>query len=144
MPENKEAMFKEFEFIQEIIERQAENSFRIKGWTVTLVVVAIVFRTSDFQLFGAFIPLIGFWGLDAYFLRQEKMYRRLYEWVRKNRPETEDRKFELDASRFKSDVDGIGKIMISPTMFWFYGSITLLLILYAAIIFSQNGGSIFG
>lgn len=139
-----EAMLREFELIQEVIERQANNSFRIKGWTVTLVVVALIFRTNDFQLFGAFIPLIGFWGLDAYFLRQEKQYRLLYDWVRENRPETDDRRFDLDASRFESRVDGVFSTMASPTLLAFYGSIGVLLALYAYVVFQVNGGSVLG
>jgi hypothetical protein len=142
--EPEEAMFREFELIQDVIERQANNSFRIKGWTVTLVVVALIFRTNDFQLFGAFIPLIGFWGLDAYFLQQEKQYRMLYDWVRENRPENDDRRFDLDASRFEDCVRGVPGMMRSPTLLAFYGSIGVLLALYSIVVFSVNGGSVLG
>lgn len=139
-----EDMHREFELIQDIIERQANNSFKIKGWTVTLVVVAIIFRTRDFQLFGAFIPLLGFWGLDACFLRQEKMYRKLYEWVRKNRPESDEHKFDLDASRFEDKVNSVARTMGSPTLLWFYAPIAILLILYSAVVFYMNGGQVLG
>lgn len=141
---SEEEMLREFELIQGIVERQAENSFRIKGWTVTLVVVAIVFRTDDFQLFGAFIPLLGFWGLDAYFLRQEKIYRRLYDWVRKNRPNNDSRQFDLNASRFDDQVDRVPLTMLSPTLIAFYGTITVLLAVYSVIVFTTNGGQILG
>lgn len=141
---SEEEMLREFELIQGIIERQAENSFRIKGWTVTLVVVAIIFRTNDFQLFGAFIPLIGFWGLDAYFLRQEKMYRRLYSWVRENRPDNDSRQFDLDASRFDDQIDRVPTTMFSRTLLTFYGTITILLAVYSVVVFTTNGGQILG
>lgn len=141
---DEEDMIQEFELIQGIVDRQADNSFKIKGWTVALVVVATVFRSNDVQIFVAFIPLLGFWGLDAYFLRQEKMYRELYEWVRENRPETDSHRFDLDASRFEDEVPGIPSTMLSPTLRWFYGSIGVLLVLYSAIIFYMNGGQILG
>lgn len=141
---HKENMLKEFDLIQEVIKRQANNSFQIKGWTVTLIVVALIFRSSDFQLFGAFIPLLGFWGLDAYFLRQEKQYRLLYDWVREHRPETDEYLFDLDASRFEDEVKGVPKMMLSPSLLWFYGSIGIVLTLYSIVVFYVNGGMILG
>lgn len=139
-----EETLRELELIQGVIERQANNSFRIKGWTVTLVVVALIFRTNDFQLFGAFIPLVVFWGLDAYFLQQERQYRMLYDWVRENRTDTDDRRFDLDASRFEDRVDDIQGMMLSRTLLAFYGSIGVLLAIYAVVVFSMNGGSVLG
>ena len=137
-------MYQEFEMIQNIIDRQASNSFKIKGWTVTLVVVALLFRTSNFQLFGAVLPLIGFWGLDAYYLRQECKYRELYNWVRRNRPESRERLFDLDASRFENDIDGFISVMFSTTLVLFYGVITLLLIGFSIATIYTNGGDPLG
>lgn len=137
-------MYQEFEMIQNIIDRQASNSFKIKGWTVTLVVVALLFRTSNFQLFGAVLPLLGFWGLDAYFLRQECKYRELYNWVRQNRPESDDHLFDLNASRFDDDVDGFVSTMFSPTLVAFYGMIALLLVGFSIATIYTNGGSTLG
>ena len=61
-------MLKEIEIIQDIIKRMAFNSFLIKGWTVTLVAVTLLLRGSKYQVFIAYIPLLVFWFLDAYFL----------------------------------------------------------------------------
>lgn len=140
----REDLLREFELIQRVIERQADNSFKIKGWTVTLIVVAIVFRTNDFQLIGAFVPLLAFWGLDAYFLRQEKMYRELYDWVRENRPENQDHSFDLDATRFEDEVEGLISTMRTPTLLWFYLPIAILLTLYTVFVFITNGGGVYG
>jgi len=137
-------MYQEFEMIQNIIDRQASNSFKIKGWTVTLVVVALLFRTSNFQLFGAVLPLIGFWGLDAFYLRQECKYRELYNWVRQERPESDEHLFDLDASRFESDVEGFIPVMFSPTLILFYGVIALLLIGFSIATIYTNGGAALG
>lgn len=134
----------ELEHIQNIIDRQASNSFKIKGWTVTLVVVALLFRTNNFQLFAAFIPLIGFWYLDAYYLRQERKFRELFDWVRLNRDDTDDYLFDMDPSRFEDEVDGTTQLMTTRSMFTFYGTIAGLLIIYTVILICINGGTIFG
>ncbi len=86
----KEFMLKEVEIIQEIIKRMAFNSFLIKGWSVTLVVAALLLKGNQYQVLIAFIPLLVFWYLDAYFLWQERMYRKLYMWVVKNRLRTNE------------------------------------------------------
>lgn len=140
--DSKEEMIEEFDFIQRVIERQANNSFKIKGWTVTLVVVALIFRSADIQLIAAYIPLIGFWGLDSYYLTQEKRYRALFDWVRNHREDTNDRYFDLDASDFKEEVPGVVRTMFTPTLLIFYGAIGLLLAIYIVFIFQINmGGS---
>lgn len=137
---SEQSMHKELEMIQDIIERQADNSFKIKGWTVTLVVVALIFRTNNFQLLAVIVPLIGFWGLDAYYLRQEKKYRMLYDWAIENRPDNEDRLFDMDATRFNDDVDGTLEMMTAVSLLGFYGIIAVLVILYAYVVISVNGG----
>src|SRR3989338_2312189 len=75
----------EIKIIQDIIKRMAFNSFMIKGWAITLVVVTLLLKGNKYQVLIAFIPLLVFWFLDAYFLWQEKMYRELYKWFLKNR-----------------------------------------------------------
>ncbi|MFC7074425.1 hypothetical protein ACFQJ7_08955 [Halovenus rubra] len=111
---------------------------------MTLVVVALLFRTNNFQLFAAFIPLIGFWFLDAYYLKQERRFRELYNWVRQNRPDNEDHLFDMDPSRVDGDVDGTARLMLNNSLLWFYGTVGGLLILYSAILIFINGGTIFG
>ena len=87
----KECMLKEIEIIQDIIKRMAFNSFMIKGWAITLVVVSLLLKgTEKYQIWIAFIPLLVFWFLDAYFLWQERLYRKLYEWVINNRLKTDE------------------------------------------------------
>ncbi|WP_396611470.1 hypothetical protein ACH9L7_14875 [Haloferax sp. S1W] len=143
-PVPEEHMYQEFEMIQNIIDRQASNSFKIKGWTVTLVVVALLFRTSNFQLFGAVLPLIGFWGLDAFYLRQECKYRELYNWVRLNRPDSREHLFDLDASRFDDEIKPFTRMMFSTTLVLFYGMIALLLIGFSIVTIQTNGGLTLG
>lgn len=137
----KEYMLKEISIIQDIIKRMGFNSFMIKGWAITLVVVALLLKGTEYQVGIAFIPLLVFWFLDAYFLWQERMYRKLYEWVINNRLKTDEYLFDMNAYRFKDEVQSKFRIMFSITLGWFYGSIAILLVIYSVLIFLiQKGG----
>lgn len=137
----KEYMFKEIEIVQDIIKRMAHNSFLIKGWAITLVVVALLLKGTKYQVLIAFIPLLVFWFLDAYFLWQERMYRKLYDWVISNRLKTEEHLFDMNAYRFKDEVQSKFRIMFSITLGWFYGSIAVLIGIYdIALFLLQKGG----
>jgi len=129
--ENKESikdfMIKELEIIQGIINRMAHNSFLIKGWTITLVVVTLLLQGNKYY---TFIPILVFWFLDAYFLRLERLYRRLYNWVKDNRLKTEDFLFDLNYKRFEKEEQSILRIMFSITLSLFYGSIFILTLIY--------------
>ncbi len=131
----KEYLFKEVELIQEIIKRMAFNSFMVKGWAVTLVVISLLLKGTKCHIWIAFLPLIMFWFLDAYFLWQERMYRELYKWVIRNRLKTEEYLFDLNAYRFKDAVQSKFRIMFSITLGLFYGTIAALTIIYALIIY---------
>lgn len=134
-----EGFYKSLDYIQNIIDRQASNSFKIKGWTVALVVVALLFRSNRYQFLSAFVPLFGFWYLDAYYLRQERKFRELYNWMIKEQPETRIEKFTMDQDQFDEDVESIFSLMTSDTLAWFYGIIALLLVLYGALITFTTG-----
>ena len=137
----KEYMLKEIDIIQGIINRMAHNSFMIKGWAITLVVVALLLQGTKYQVLLAFIPLLVFWFLDAYFLWQERMYRKLYNWVISNRLKTDEYLFDMNAYRFKEAVQSRFRIMFSITLGWFYGSIAILIVIYAVVIYIlQKGG----
>lgn len=138
--ELRECMLKEIEIIQDIIKRMASNSFMIKGWAITLVVVTLLLRGSKYQVWIAFIPLLVFWFLDAYFLWQERLYRKLYEWVIENRMKTDEHLFDMNAYRFKDRVQSKARIMFSITLGWFYGTMTILIIIYVLIVFLTTKG----
>jgi len=139
MDERKDSMFKEINLIQDIIERMASNSFMIKGWAVTLIVATLLLKGSKHQVLIAFIPLLVFWFLDAYFLWQERLYRKLYDWVIANRMKTDEHLLSMNAYRFKDEVQSILGVMFSITLRWFYGSLTILTLAYTIYLFSQKG-----
>lgn len=132
----------EIKIIQDVIKRLAFNSFMIKGWAITLVVVTLLLKGDKCQVLISFIPLIVFWFLNAYFLRQERMYRKLYDWVISNRLKTDEYLFDMNAYRFERDVQSKFRIMFSITLGWFYGCIAILIVIYLFVLFlSKQGGN---
>lgn len=81
-----EKKIKHLEMIQSVIERMGNNSFLIKGWSITLVsaifVVTIQEADKTFALWTLF-PAFLFWFLDGFYLWQERLQRALYDHVRK-------------------------------------------------------------
>ncbi|KAB2973236.1 hypothetical protein F8R89_15105 [Streptomyces sp. SS1-1] len=77
---------KHLEFIQATISRLGTNSFLVKGWALTLAAGLLALSASRLSWHLAavgVVPLVCFWYLDCFFLRQERAYRRLYDEVRR-------------------------------------------------------------
>ena len=110
---------KYLEMIQEIIKRQSGNSFLIKGWVITLSLAGFgLFVNSGnnqtFLLLVAFITLM-FWLLDAYYLKNERLFRQLYEEIASNTVKPVS--FSMDVSKYSSGVACITCTMFSfPTV----------------------------
>ena len=80
----KDEMIAHLPLIQGVINRMGNNSFLIKGWTVTLVAAIFALAatgTNQHFILVALIPIIVFWFLDSYYLKQERLYRELYNDV---------------------------------------------------------------
>ena len=99
----REQVIKHMEMIQGIVNRLAFNSFLIKGWSITILAAALLFianTTAPERIVLCFaIPVLVFWGLDGYFLWQERLFRKLYNRVRKK--SDTDFAMALDKSGFK-------------------------------------------
>ncbi len=84
MPGTDSDRLEHVKMIQAVISRMAQNSFVLKGWSVTLgtgiLGVAISEKQAVFAWLG-FLPALAFWGLDAFYLRQEKLFRALHDDV---------------------------------------------------------------
>ncbi len=93
---------KHLEFIQTAINRMAGNLFFLKGWAITLISALFALSAKDskpeYVLISFFIIFI-FWILDGYFLSQERLFRALYNDVRKLKEEEID--FSMDTSKYK-------------------------------------------
>ena len=76
---------KHLEMIQHIVNRMASGSTFLKGWTVIFVAAVLGFVLKDSKPSGVWItiiPTLAFWVLDGIYLRQEKLFRKLYDKVR--------------------------------------------------------------
>jgi hypothetical protein len=84
-----EARMKHLELIQSVISRLGNNGFLIKGWSLTVAAAFFGFavQSENPLLAAAYVPLAAvFWGLDAYFLRSERLFRELYRRVAEKDP----------------------------------------------------------
>ncbi|WP_371377421.1 hypothetical protein [Sporomusa aerivorans] len=123
-----DAKIKHLEMILAIINRMSNNSFLLKGWTVTVISALLaVFIKNQGAYILAIFPVIMLWWLDAFFLRQEKLYRNLYKKVALTDSKNID--FLMNTSLVSKKTDSWFKIFFSKTLFIFYGAIigTILL-----------------
>ena len=75
---------KHLDFIQGVVNSMGSNSFQMKGWMITIVSALLAFYSSTGQksiLLFAILPTILFWGLDTYYLQQERKFRGMYNDV---------------------------------------------------------------
>ncbi|WP_377111656.1 hypothetical protein [Pseudoalteromonas sp. M58] len=73
---------KRLELIQLIITRVANNSFLLKGWSLTVSTAIVGIASKSEGIAGDYFmlsPVILFWYLDSYYLSQERAFRKLYE-----------------------------------------------------------------
>lgn len=83
-------LYKEIELIQGCITRMADNSFKLKELYISLISIALTVmlsQKSELIITGIFLTVVTFvfWGLDAFYLKMETLYRWKYEWVIKKR-----------------------------------------------------------
>ena len=127
---------KHLEMIQGVINRLAANSFSIKGWSIVIVSALFALSASNSQIAYtgfAIVPVALFWGLDGYFLWQERLFRKLYDKVRVL--PNDEINFSMDTSVIK------GKerpkqicVTFSGTLASFYGTLISLVLIMVSLI----------
>jgi hypothetical protein len=127
MSENK---LKHLEMIQGIVNRLANNSFLLKGWSVMIVTALLVLSAAIQEKMAlmciAFLPLIVFWILDGYFLRQERLFREIYKHVIKKEEEKID--FVMNPKDFIGGRNTWIKTIFSKTLLVFYGALIITMV----------------
>lgn len=131
------------EMIQGVINRLSHNSFLLKGWSVILVSAMFALAAKDSQLlfvYLAYFPAISFWCLDGYFLHQERLFRKLYDRVRKLSENEID--FSMNTQSVQDQVASWAEVTISKTLLAFHGVILISIIVVTLIsIYLKSGGS---
>ena len=126
---------KHLEFIQGVVERHARTSFVLKGWSVTLVAAVFLLAVRGAEpalaLAAGLLPAVTFWALDAYYLRQERMYRALYDHTRQTEPNLTNR-FSLDARPFRPTVPSWFRTLWATPIFWFHAAVLAVVVIALA------------
>ncbi len=116
--------------LQAVIARMGANSFLLKGWSVTLVAAIFALAAKDSEralVLLAYFPVLVFWGLDAFFLHQEKLFRKLYEEVAAKRIPSDS--LAMDTSPVRSLVPGVSQVVFSKTLLPFHGTVVGVVLL---------------
>lgn len=130
-----EAKIAHLGFIQNTISRIGSNSFFIKGWVITIVsaIFVLAIKYSEVKIiYVSVIPVVAFWYLDSFYLRKERIFRKIY-----NKVASEDGKninFSMDTKEFVDSVPSAWRLMLTISTFVFYFFILLsMVVLYFLI-----------
>ena len=138
--ENGEKVIKHLEMTQAVINRLGSNSFLLKGWSMTVIVATMVLIARyDMQnpclVLAVMLPVLGFWILDGYFLRQERLFRQVYDEVRQQ----DDTDFKMDVMKHSNKPQCRWlSAMFSVTLVIFYAVEVMFILATFAIV--QMGG----
>ncbi|WP_187850714.1 hypothetical protein [Helicobacter pylori] len=92
-------LIEELKILQGVINRMAQNSLECKKWTLALTVGVLSLKieatSNSYGLCVLGVLLLCFWFLDAYYLTQERSFRKQYQWLIENRLKTDERLFEV-------------------------------------------------
>lgn len=136
-----ENKIKHLEMIEAVVERMGKNSFQLKGWAVTLIVLVGGLASRDqskkFFLLG-FLPLFAFWFLDSYYLLIERRYTALYRIVaRKDEACVDFNMNAVDAIRGddQEEFPRYRECLASLTELAFYGLLIASVIVLGAVLY---------
>jgi hypothetical protein len=128
-----EENIKHLEFLQSTISRLTTNSFLMKGWALTVVSAILGFAVnaaSRGMSLVALATIASFWVLDAYLLRHERLFRRLYDAVSKR--DTTVPRFSMSTARFAA-TEKLRRILFRPILSVFYCTLLTVTIVVAVI-----------
>ena len=135
-----EADIRHLEMIQSIVSRMATNSFLAKGWALTVAGAIYGFAAThpgSWISLAALASTLGFWWLDAYYLRAERLFRCLYNEAR--RSEAAVPIFSLNVTKYKNSRDLTWfRVVFSATLCLFYGSLFLIGIAFIMVTIIQR------
>lgn len=133
-----ESKLKHLEFVQNIITRMNSNSFQLKGMSVTITAALLALTATNYNILYAsivYFSLLIFWGLDAYYLSQERGYRELYNEVRNNKAKDID--FDLRLKKKFTQGENSWQRTLTNKTIWPLYFLQAIISLALIIIFKQ-------
>ncbi len=125
--------------VQDVINRMAQTSFLLKGWMITVVVAILgvsLGGASSVLGFLALFPVFVFWGLDAYYLRQERLFRGLYELIRQDTEHVTVPLFSMKTEPCRNAVPGWWATVFSRTEMAMYLSTAAVVLVVSLVLLS--------
>ena len=121
---------KHLEFLQTVINRLSHEIFAYKGWAVTLIVVLFAIAAASrngLVVPIAMVPALAFWGLDALTLRQQRMYRAMYDAVRDGSADAfEGGPLSMDSDPYAEQVAAWWRTLLARSVAVPYGMLVAL------------------
>ncbi|MDR3306494.1 MAG: hypothetical protein LBS61_02300 [Endomicrobium sp.] len=120
------------EFIQNVITRMNTNSFQIKKLAILLITALLAVYTSKIIMTFLLVPIIPtliLWGLDSYYLQQERKFRGVYNDISGLKNLNEVKPYEMPIHKYTSDKNksfGFFNVLFSKTLICFYLPILVL------------------
>ena len=137
-----EKVVEHLKLTQAVINRLGKNSFLVKGWSMTIIVAAMVLiarHNVDNPYFALvlILPALAFWVLDGYFLWQERLFRRVYDEFRVQ----SDTDFEMKPIKHKNEPKCSWlSAILSVTLIIFYLVEVLFIFFVSLIIYFGKTG----
>ncbi len=105
----------------------------MKGWAITLIAVLLAVdleSSSRAVTWVALVPAFGFWFLDAYYLRQERLFREVHKAIVGDLREDTERVqlFDMNTDPYRKNVPGMLKTMLWRTLPVFYGPMVVVML----------------
>ena len=118
--------------LQTIIDRMNRCSFECKKWSIGLVAGLLVAAAGTKPWVGWYsvVPILVFWWLDAYYLRTERAFRRIFDaardgyvFVKKQKVAFVVNPFEMPLPTGLQYVDSFVATLFAPTIWPIHFSI---------------------
>lgn len=110
--------------IRVIIRRMALGALLLKTWSFLIVAALLAVAANPartrFAWLGLFMAIL-FWAIDAHLLRQEQLFRKLFERVREQPEATLD--FSLDTSLVDGEETAWRSLFFAQRLLLFHGAI---------------------
>lgn len=122
---------KHLDLIQDVVNRMAQHSFVLKGWSITLVVAVFALNVKDGldkdYVLAAALPVVMFWFLDGYYLQRERLFRALYDEVRVKEDIEVD--YSMETKRLRKGDLTLKSVLLSKTLIAFYPALLVLILI---------------